>query len=250
MPQRSPIIVGLLFAASLGSCAVALSWTAVRPQLNFANIAYIAMLGGYLSVVCLWSALQLRRNFWSRSAPVAAVILASIAFTFADVDFIALLALFGAHAALLLGALWIFRRSRYWRQRTGIETDWQFSVAQLLVVMTVVALLVVAFQANNLWQDGGDETAWFVGSIAGSTVLAIASAYIWSLGRHWLLRLAGILTVAIGLGVPFYFTRYGEHLLFFATCHFLIQALVIVAWIGWGGILPVKELSETNANQS
>jgi len=242
MPQRSPIIFALLIAASLGSCGVALSLTAERSRSEYAAIAYFALLGSILSVVCIWSALRPRASFWTRGAPVAATLVVSMAFALDHPDdFLDCLSFFGAQAAILLSALWAFRRSRYWQQRSGMETNWQYSIAQLLVVMTVVALLLVSFQLTNFWQDGDDETAFFFGSIAGSTILAVASASIWSLNRHWLLRLAGVLAVAIGLSVPFYFfTGFGGYLFIFMTFQFLTQAIVMAVWLAWGGILPPR----------
>lgn len=252
MPQRSPIIFALLIAASLGSCGVALSLTAEGLRPEYAEIAYFALLGGILSVVCVWSALRPRANFWTRGAPVAAALVVSIAFAHNHPDdFIARLSFFGAQAATLLAALWVFRRSRYWQQRSGMETKWQFSIAQLLAVMTVVALLLVSFQLTNFWQDGGDETAFFFGSIAGSTILAVASATIWSLNRHWLLRLAGVLAVAIGLSVPFYFfTEYGPDLFIFMMFQFLTQTIVMAVWLAWGGILPPRAQADVSASGS
>jgi hypothetical protein len=160
------------------------------------------------------------------------------------------LAFFGAHAALLLCALWVFRRSRYWQQRSGTESEWQFSIAQLLAVMTTVALLIVAFQSSNLWNDGGDDTAIFFGFVGSSATLGTAAAYIWSRSSHWFLRIAGVVAVAIGLGALFYFTSYREYMVLFALWHFLIQALVLVVWLAWGEILPVRKSDDVAASKS
>jgi hypothetical protein len=251
MKQRPPIVVGLLFAASLCAGAVALYWTGQWPQSDYADIVYVALLGGYVSVACLWSALRPRTSVLSRSVPLAAVIIASIAYGIPNpFDFVAFLTFFGAHAALLLCALWVFRRSRYWQQRSGTESAWQFSIVQLLAVTTTVALLIVAFQSSRLWNDGGDDTAIFFGFVGSSATLATAAAYLWSRSSHWFLGVAGIFAVALGLGVLFYFTRYGAYMVVFAVWHFLIQAIVLVLWLAWSEILPVRKSDDVAGSES
>jgi hypothetical protein len=238
MPQRSPIIVGLLFAASVSSCGVALSWARARAPSEYGYVAYFALLTGYLSVVCIWSALRPKVNAWSRVAPIASVIAVSIGNAFIDSDITDFLAFFGLQAAGLLVGLWVFRRSGYWRRRSGIESDWQFSMGQLLIVTTVVALLSAALRYSDLF-DG--ESVLVFAFLAASVALALASVFIWSRPGRWPLQLASTTATAFAFGAFFY--AQDEFMEWFSIVHFLVQGLVFSAWIGLGGILPIKEVT-------
>ncbi|MCI0332532.1 MAG: hypothetical protein L0228_04845 [Planctomycetes bacterium] len=238
MTQRSPIIVWLLVAASLCVCTVALSWVSESsPRSVYGAMVYYALLNGHLSAVCIWSALRTKTNVWTRIAPLVAVIAFSIAFGLVDPDINNYLFYFGLHAAALLTGLWVFRRSRYWERRSGDQSDWQFSIGQLLIITTVVALLAAALHHSELQFDG-DHVLLFA-FLCCSVALAMASVFIWSRVGHWLLRLAGVLAVAFGLGAAFYISD--EYMAMFAMIHYLIQGLVLSAWLTWGQILPINE---------
>jgi hypothetical protein len=245
MRDHSPIIVWLLAAATL--CVdVALRWSSADSYINYAELAYFALLSGQLSVVCIWATLRRDSNQWTHAAPVVAAIAASVAFKRNDqiLDFAVF---FGAQAAAIVVGLWLFRRSRYWQQRSGVETDWQFSIAQLLIVTTAVALLTVGFKRSSLWDDGGDDTAMFFGYVGCSTVLAIAAVYTWSQSAHWLLRLAAVLGVAFGLSAVFLI---GDRFMFaFAAAHFIIEGVVLSVWLTWGQILPLGDGNDVAETQ-
>jgi hypothetical protein len=241
MRDRSPIIVWLLAAATLCVDIVALRWSYVPSYINYAEIAYIALLSGQLSVVCIWATLRRYSNLRTHAAPVIAVIAASVAAKPND-EILDFAAYFGAQAAAVVVGMWIFRRSRYWQRRSAVETDWRFSIAQLLIVMTIVALLTVAFKSSSLWDDGGDDAALFFGNVGCSTVLAVAAVIAWSKRGHWLLRLAAVLGVALGLASIFLIAN--TFMFAFVAAYFVIEALVLSVWLTWGQILPLYEAND------
>jgi hypothetical protein len=240
MQQCSPIIVWLLFAANLCADFVACKWMHVGSGDYYSEVAYFALLSAQLSVVCIWAGLRPRPNWWTRLLPIAAAIAVSFAFGIADrnreLDF---LPYFGLQAVALLTGMWVFRRSHFWQQRSDVETGWQFSVAHLLAIMTVVAVLAVLLRASHLFDD---DVILILAFLGGTVAVAIVATFLWSLHGHWLLRLAGVFTTAIGLSAGFYLSDLlGEKYMFpFALYHFLTQAVVLVTWLAWGEILPIK----------
>jgi hypothetical protein len=241
MPSRSPTIVWLLFAVTICASLVVFAWMRATTILSVSTIVYFALLAGQLSVVCVWCALRLTSNFRALLASVLAVLACSFAFGLieeASTKPKDILPYFGLHAVLLLAALGALRRSTFWQRRSGIKTEWRFSIAQLLALTTVVAVLATAMRHSVLFHE---ERALEAFLLAGSIVTAVASVVIWSLDIHWLLRLAAALGVALGLGSLFYFSN--EYMLWFATCDFLTQAIVLAAWLAWGGILPIEAAS-------
>jgi hypothetical protein len=237
MSSRSPIVAWLLVAANVCADLVAMSWMQPATRGELSEVVFFALLVGQLSVLCVWCGLRPTVNLWTRTVPFAGVIASALAFGFIDAGLILnFLPFFGLQAALLLALLWAFRRTAYWRRQTGIQTSWQFTVAQLLVVMTAVALLAAALRNGSVFDSVDNWLA--IAFLVGSVVLAMASIVVWRLPRHWLLRFAGVLAIAIGFGAAFYIED--GFMMWYATVHFLVQAVVLSVWLGWGGMLPVR----------
>ncbi len=250
MPQRSPVIVWLLFAATL--CVDAVAWTAAKsPHGPYWELIYDALAAGQLGVVCIWSILRPRANVATRVAPWIAVIIASVAATyFGETRNVwQIVPYYGLHVALLLMALWLLVRTRYWEHRTGSAREWKYSVAQLLIVMTVVGLLGATLRGNEIFEDAAAAALFIFGSVA----VAVASLVSWTAARHILIRLAGALGVALAVGLVVWLVvsivfaaAYGPREippLFTVTIfssHYLIQAVVLSTWIALGQVLPLS----------
>jgi hypothetical protein len=251
MPQRSPVISWLLLAASIAVDAVVLSWIASEtyPGPLYLVVTFHALVLGQVSLVCIWSAVGDFIGPWRRSAPVPAVFLAAAItatlidkpVTFSD-SFANHLAYFGMHAALLVAALWLIQRTNYWRQRSGTSRPLRFSLAQLLIVMTVVAVLATTIRSSPFFGNERWINLVFLGS---SVALAIANVLLWNLSRHGLLRLAGAFACAILCGIVFLIgaaltsnERLAWIVFVVIGSHYLIQTAVISVWLGWGQILP------------
>jgi hypothetical protein len=148
-----------------------------------------------------------------------------------------MLLVYGLHVAFLLLALWVLKRSNFWQRRFETIRAWQFSVADLLIVMTAVAVLASGMRYSLIVSEGG---GLILAMVACTVILAVASAVMWSLSLHWIIRLAATLGVAVLLG--FAFGGVAKQGLVFAKIigvDFLIQAAVLSIWLGIGGVLPV-----------
>jgi hypothetical protein len=140
-------------------------------------------------------------------------------------------------------SLWVLQRSKFWRQRTGVHLEWQFSLASILTAMTVVAVVAAVVPDSGYF---GDDSPWlnavYTCSIA---VLTLSAVIVWVQPWHWLLRTAAVLAVAllltalatvataIALDTQYYLAAST----FFAATY-VVQALVLVLWLTFGGILP------------
>lgn len=238
MPQRSLIIAWLLLAANVCADIVALTWMQPASRAELSEVVFFALIASQLSAVCIWSALRPKMSIWTRVAPVAGVVTSALAFELVDADAAKdFLPFFGLQAAGLLVLLWVFRRSAYWRRRSGVDTNWQFTVAQLLIVTTVVALLAAALRQGSLFNSG--DFLLVAAFLCCSVALAIASVFLWSRASHWLLRLASVLVIAIGLGASFYVEDI--FMMWYATVHYVVQGIVLSTWLVWGQILPLNE---------
>jgi hypothetical protein len=255
MQQRSPLIFWLLLAATASVDAVAAVWAAggQYPVSEYATVVIHALVLGQLGVVCLVFAMSAKPTFLTRIAPWIAALVATLVIGLvipppADLRsvqvFSSYLGYYGLHCALLLAALWVLQRTKFWSRRTGEVRTWQFSLFHVLGLMTLVAVLTTLMRENLLFR--GDK--WLNVLFAGSFVtLAVASVIIWSSAWHWMLRLAGVLGIAIGFGAISGAIMLGESRMLntdlattfsviFGT-YYLVQALVLSVWLGCGGIL-------------
>jgi hypothetical protein len=246
MPNRSSIVVWLLLAATISVNLVVYSWMRAASFSSLIFIVYFALLVSQLSVVCIWSAMRSSFRVLRFIAPVAAVFASAGAFGLVRANgAMDILPYFGIHAAMLLAVLWISRRSAYWRRQSGMDTEWQFSIAHLLVLMTVVGVLATAQRYSSLFHEARVVELLLLG---GSVALAVASVMIWSRDIHWLLRLAGVLATAIAIGSSFYLVD--EYMLKFAVSDYLVQGMMLSAWIGWGQVLPPSAQADVGASAS
>jgi hypothetical protein len=244
MPQRSPQIFWLLLAATISVDAVAFSLRTSEtfPTSIYINLTFYALIDSQLSVVCIWSAMSSRRILWTL-AVVATALATLLTAIVGDeprrfIDAFELhLAPYGLQAALLLAALWLFQRTSYWRRRSGIARELQYSVLHLLAAMTVVSVLATAMRGNPYYGD----TKWLsIGFSCNNVALAVLCVFVWSLSRHWLLRLAAVLGFAVLLGAVIGLIADFGAIFSLAMCaHYLVQAIVLSAWLSSGQILPV-----------
>jgi hypothetical protein len=240
MNNRSPIIFWLLLAATIGVDAVAMS----SSSLNTSYLIVSALVLSQLSVVCIWLALTAPRTVVLRVTPFFAVLFAAVL----SAEFSAglepfgeyfqfTLTYYGFHAALLMAALWLLQRTAFWQRSGGAIREWKYSVADLLIAMTVVALLAALMRDSPLLGEFG----WMNFQLAGGgVVLALVSVVAWSRSWHWLLRLAVVVGCAILLGAAFLVIPIVSWFYFvFVGTDYLIQALVLSIWLALGPILPV-----------
>jgi hypothetical protein len=266
MRERSPVNFWILLAATVCVDAVAFSWAEAAPGGSYGFVAFEALVLSQISVVCIWSGLKSEKSMWTRFSPFLAVVLALLVWgMISERHFIGkageewsvrmglLLVNHGLHAALLLAMFWLLKRTAIWKRRGGLTAEWQFSIADLLVGMTVVAVLGVGMRLGNWYVDWDWQDWTDIVFIGGSAVLAMSSVLIWSLWRTpWILRASGVMGVALGLVAVVMVAEWLAHLgpqrsfppaayAVVVATHYLIQALVLMAWLAWGRILPVAE---------
>lgn len=247
MKECSPITFWLLLAATIAIDAVVFSQigedapAALAPMLVYFVVAFDALLVGQLCVVCIWATLGTQRVVWLPIliAPFVPTyfrtMLSGLGNHFSDSYWI-YFPLYGLATAALVMALWILRGTSFWRRRTGVAHTYQYSLAHLLVVMTVVAILAATMRANPTFGDA----KWLNGAFTGCIVLlAVCAVLIWSQPWHWLRRLAATLGVALLLGTAIWLlASFGPPSLLVFSAYFLIQATVLNAWLGLTPILP------------
>jgi hypothetical protein len=239
MQQPSQIVLWILVAANL--CADLVAIRAAQSGVDHAGVAYFGLLSAQLSAVCIWAGLRRTVNWANWLLPVVASIAASLAFGVLEgIVTLEFLPYFGLLAALLLATLSIVRRMRFWRDRSGIRSEWRFSMAQLLAVMTLFSLLSVTLRNSTLFDN---ELLLVIGFLFCSVVLAVSAAMIWSCSIHWSLRSAGVLAVASACSAIFLLEG-SSYTSTFALYHFLVLAIVLIVWLAWGGILPIEHSAD------
>jgi hypothetical protein len=254
MQHRSPLIFWLLLAATLSVDAVVLNWASYERYTTpgYSAMAVQALILSQLSVVCIWSALYSTPNIWMQIAPLFAAVLAALVQGlyielpghYRDVTtFITSFGYLGLHAVLLLSALWLMQRTKFWQRQTGSTRTWQFSLFHLLVVMTVTAVLTALIRTNEFFAEGRWTNITFECSYVA---LAVASVVLWSFAWNWFLRLGSVICVALLFGVVTFVICFRQYNLLamniFNVVHayYLIQAIVLSIWLGIGPILPSK----------
>jgi hypothetical protein len=242
--QRSPVILLLLAAATLALDAVAIYWLRAAPTAFVAGVLCDALCFSQLGLACIFAVFNPGRRVWSVLIVVAALGIAVVATAKLFDDRIwEMIAFLGTYATLLILSLWTVKHTRLW-PADGAATRgiWQFSVGQLLALMTVVAVLLVMFRGSELIP--GAEVAT---DVATSSALVVAALVIWVRPWHVLLRLATLLFVAGLLGLADWIhaswsansdfgSRAGEIPISIADS--AIQALVIFIWLEVGRIIP------------
>jgi hypothetical protein len=262
MSQRSPLIFWLLLAATISVDAVAFTWAeAAHVHADHGFIAFEALLLSQISVVCIWSSLNSEKSIWTRLSPFLAVVLTSLIWgLFSEAHFvgkvgegwtrrvIVQLVNQGLHAALLLAMLWLLKRTALWKRRVDRAAGWQFSITDLLTVMTVVAALGVGMRFTGVYDDL-DWLGWAeIVFLCGSAVLATSAVLIWTLWQTpWVLRASGVFAVAIGLAALVLLAEPRPPGSWIGVAaNFLIQAPVLIAWLAWAPLLPQAHLATSS----
>jgi hypothetical protein len=249
---HSQILFWLLVAATLAVDAVALAWLVQAGPMTRAAYLFDALVSGQLAVVCIWAVFAARRMWLSLLAIAVAVIVSTAldvwaAWMNAQESF----GIYAALAAAIVTALWILKQTPFWRRTVKpAQFGWQFSIGQVLVVMTIVALLLASLRNTEL-VAGASE--WkYLAAVATCDVLIVLVCVLSSiLLRDWWVRLAAACAAAIVLGVAITFTAttgwLGELMIVEFNqevvthiVYLLVIAMVIFAWLELAPILPVR----------
>jgi hypothetical protein len=234
------------------------------PALKYALPVWGALAFGQLSVLAIWSVFRLRYDWWSWAFPAAALFGVSAVRNYlqiwgsdwATIDYASRSAL---QMLIPVVVLWMLVRVPWWQRitRDPLRRKWEFSLLQILAWTTAVAVLSTIFVRSSRL-DGGMPMA--LGASFGIVVpaaLAICVAAVSQLRIHWLLRVvgylmaglcAGIFMLEFSTGMQLTVTQFmsgkapwawlaGRRLIL----EFTLEALLIAAWLEWGGFVARGE---------
>lgn len=251
--QRSPVIFWLLVAATVAVSAVAVSGVYLcRAYKEVPSAAIIALcdawIFGILTVLSIWVVFSPRRRRWvGLMCLVAAVAVVAIVAALAiDFPFWEMAAICGSFVTALTLLLWVVKQTRIWRGGLARRrsSKWQFSVGQLLVLMTVVALLVATLRDSEIVRNQSARGVLFV-DVAAKVLLGTTLVLAWARPWHPVLRLAAML--ALGGLVDWGADRATSPYSSLAVHSGLIEVLLIFAWLEFGHIIPYGEPTDQKA---
>lgn len=206
MKTHSPILVGLLLAATAAVDAVVVASLFEAGQMSRVSFVYDALIIGQLSAVSAWAVLGARRAWMGGLAVLAAVGSAGLLLSkVADLSLAEACGIYGSFVAMLVVALWIIKQTPLWRRLTksGDEVTWQFSLGHLMLAMTAVAVLITALRGSLLLFEAGDSWKFLVSLTLADVILVVATIVIWAWASwlpHWWPRLGAAIAPAFVVG--------------------------------------------------
>lgn len=242
MPQRSPIIIGLLFAATLAVDVVAAILLRRLESVSWAWLLFQALSYAQVNLLAVWTVLRSSKVGWRWLAPfIVGAIAACVMWSGArslepgnatSVSLLEYGAVYWVNAGIAVLVLWILRPTRLLQGTSEIDTGrtWRFSIANLLILLTLTSLVLAILVRN--------EVAWdyLLALAAGNVLLLTTLVLICFQSWHWLLRLCASFSVAppAALLTAWISGAAAPTLIDFM----LIQVVVLVAWLELGPILP------------
>jgi hypothetical protein len=248
MSRRSPVILWLLFAATLCVDAVAIYWS-YAVTLDRTEQLYFGLACGQISVVTIWAFFAAARRPWQWLVPFLAVAAAAQLTTWlyhaADANIgagphqllITYFCLWIPQVVLIIAILWFLGQTSFadrWRPPSAAQR-WRFAIRHLLIITTVLALmLVIMRQAEIVRTVPATLAAW----IANNTAVAIVAFMIRTSRWHFFLRLAATAGASILLAFAVFAGLQARtpH----AIAVNLIQAIVLFLWLELGRITPER----------
>lgn len=241
--RNSKPLFWLLLAATVCVDVVAVYWLYADTYRAAADTLFEALSVSQISLFCIWAMLGSPRRIWAPLVPfaAAAAVVASIEplnlFRWTDAA-----AEKGIHVAALMTLLWILKRTVWWNRSISpaAREKWQFSLGQLVVVMTVVAVLMAflrhADETREIWNE-------ILGSfVYGYILLPVAAVLIWRWVPSALLRL--VLTIVIAFVVSVKPVVEVKEYWLSTLSFFLIQAPFLWLWLELGQIITRPQRAE------
>lgn len=245
MPQRSKVIIGLLFAATIAVDLVAL-FLAHDPNTNRAAEIAMALFFAQINLACIWAVLSGHHIGVRAAAPFLLGSLAALLIWAADDDqeweihtLVAFGLVFWIEAGLVVIVLWGLRPMRRFSSKSGklVAQPWQFSVRNLFVLMTGLAVLLTLANRIGLSRVSLGIIAI---DIASSLALVVAALEITTTHWHWLQRLAATVGIAVLIGAICQRTLDTFRLYRDLISFQLVQAVLLFIWLELGQFLPPR----------
>ena len=238
----------LLLAATLSVDAVVVYWLMSNPYRAAAGTLFEALSYSQISLVCIWSLLGTARRAWVAFVPFAATFaVAAVVVLLGSNSLKHAVTVLGIHVTGLLVVLWIIKRTRWWHRGSvrTVADKWQFSLGQLLVVMTVVALLIALLRDSELLQYKLDiEYSVIVGNI----LLPAAAVLVWRRVPHPMFRLSLVFILAAVIAVWPVMLDYEYWLSTLSS--FLIQGAVLWLWLELGPIISHAQVASRDGTST
>jgi len=241
MPARSPVLFWLLMAATV--CVdLAAGVMRIREPYSATETLYLGLALGQLSAVCIWAAYSAYGTLSRWLSYALAVVIASIATVFIEsqheVKFLSPLALYASHVMVVVIALWLLRALR---NRREAPTATQFSVKNLLFLMTIVAFVSTMIgRATGLHHDG----LFLAVSVLGNAIVAVGCVISRRDDRHPILALS--IAIAVALVTAWWVSRFRPESFDQAVVMYCVQTITISAWLEWGGIIADGDAAAGN----
>jgi hypothetical protein len=232
MNNRSPVIFWLLMIATISVDLIALGLVGLLGRANEISSLVFGLAFSQLSAVSIWIvfAAPPGQRRWIIAAAAVAIAALAIAFTETGSVVFGAAGISATHLVTLIVMLWVIRAAER-RRRDSAES--QFSVKNLLVLMTIVAVVAALLGGVTGIQQ---RLAWIFHFLGNNVAVAVATFLLWSRKRHWVWRLLAVLVVSALFGWCLTLSR--PDLSPEAIWMSCLQAVVVFVWLEWGGIIP------------
>ena len=243
MSQNSKPLFWLLLAATVCVDVVAVYWLYADTYRAAADTLFEALSVSQISLFCIWAMLGSRRRIWAPLIPfAAAAVVVAAAGPLNRINFADAAAEKGLHVAGIMILLWILKRTPWWQRGRDAATkeSWQFSLSQLIVVMTFLAILITFLKYTGdppeFWRDNLGPI------IYGYVFLAVGAVLVWRWVPYAPLRL--VLTIVIAFVVSVKPVVEVKEYWLSTLSFFLIQAPFLWLWLELGQIITRPQRAE------
>jgi hypothetical protein len=203
---HSPIVVGLLLAATAAVDVVVAKSLVNAGQMSRVSFVFDALIVGQLSAVSAWAVLGARRAWMGGLAVLTAVGAAGLLLArVAELSIAEACGIYGSLVAILVVVLWAIKQTPLWRRLTnsGSAEVWQFSLVHLMLAMTAVAVLITALRGSLLLFEAGDSWKFLVSLTLADVILVVTTILTWTWASwlpHWWPRLGAAIAPAFVVG--------------------------------------------------
>lgn len=247
----SSLVIWFLAAVTLCADIAAVFWLMSHRQGGMESLLALNGLSGLVmaqvSIAAIWLVFRPRLSFWSWIVPLTVLFCATTlrrkvglfgtSWTISDYFFRT-----AVQMLITLVILWLLIRTSMWRKLSHDANcrKWEFSLLQLFFWTTVTAMMS-AVAARSTWLGGQPVALSQTVGVLCPPIIALGVILIAVSPIHWLARFVGY--VAVGASVAMVLAKLW-HWTFPNTyrllVEFVIEALIVAAWVEWGGILACR----------
>jgi hypothetical protein len=237
------LVTATLCADAAAAVSVAIPRIESDLSLHYTLNVWSALILAQVSAVAIWLVFRQRLDHWSWIVPPVVLVAASILRSevglfgggWTTLDYACRTTLQMLIATVVL---WFWARTPLWRKwwPTAPRLNWEFSLRQMLGWTTVVAVLS-ALVARATWSNNQPIAVSQTIGVFAPPAIALGVVVIATSALHWLARLIGFVTVGAAVALTlsaFLYWYITDRLL----VEFIAEALIVAAWVEWGGIIP------------